>query len=114
MVTLNYVKILINGMFSISIQYSVYYSSRVLSVLPMTLKIEYYILLKLKRNQIREYASILEHPGLTRVRSIWFLLVEIKRVLVYNITIFKLTDFLFYTFSFRAYMPTRKYLRKKG
>ena len=31
-------------------------------------------------------------PELTRVRSIWFLLFEIKRVLVNNSTIFKLTD----------------------
>ena len=32
------------------------------------------------------------YPGLTRVRSIRFLLFEIKRVLVYNSKILKLTD----------------------
>ena len=49
------------------------------------------------------------YPGLTRVNSIWFLLFEIKRVLVYNSTIQKLTDFFIpYTFSFQIYMPSKK------
>ena len=50
------------------------------------------------------------HAGLTRVRSIWFLLFKI---LVYNSTIFKLTDLFISYFSFKIYMPTKKYLRKK-
>ena len=53
------------------------------------------------------------HSGLIRVRSIWCLLFEIKRVLVYNSTIFKFTDLFICTFSFKMYMPTKKYLRKK-
>ena len=51
------------------------------------------------------------HPELARVRSIWFLLFEIKRVLVYNSVIFKLTDlFILY----RKFCTEKKYLRKKA
>ena len=50
------------------------------------------------------------HPGLT----IRFHLFEIKRVLVYNSTIFKFTDLFILYFLFKMYMPTKKYLRKKG
>ena len=57
--------------------------------------------------------TLTTQPGLTRVSSIWFLLFEIKRVLVYNSTIFTFRICLFYTFSFKMYMPTKKYLRKK-
>ena len=53
------------------------------------------------------------HPELTRVRSIWFLLFEIKRVLVCNSRLFKLTDLFILYFSFKMWMPTKKYLRKK-
>ena len=54
------------------------------------------------------------HPGLTRVSSIRFLLFEIKRVLVYIIQqSFNLRICLFYIFSFKMHMPTKKYLRKK-
>ena len=50
------------------------------------------------------FNSNIIHPKLTRVRSIWFLLLEIKRVLVYNSTIFKLTDlFILYFHSKRIY-----------
>ena len=38
------------------------------------------------------------HPELTRERSIRFVLFEIKRVLVYNSTLFKLTDFFILCF----------------
>ena len=41
------------------------------------------------------------HPELTRVRSIWFLLFEIKCVLVYNSTLFKLTDLFIILFLLR-------------
>ena len=55
------------------------------------------------------------HPGLTRVSSIRFLLFEIKRVLVYIIQqSFLLRICLFYTFSFKMHMPTKKYCRKKA
>ena len=54
------------------------------------------------------------HPELARVRCIWFLLFEIKRVLVYNSVIFKLTD-LFILYSFiRNNCTEKKYLRKKA
>ena len=44
-----------------------------------------------------------------------FLFFEIKRVLVYNSTLFKLTDlFILYYFVQNVYMPTKKYLRKKA
>ena len=48
------------------------------------------------------------------MRSIQFHLFEIKRVLVYKSTIFKLTDLLFYTFSLKIIMTTKKYLRKNA
>ena len=53
------------------------------------------------------------HPGLTRVSSIRFLLFEIKRVLFCNSTSFNLRICLFYAFSFKMYIPTKKYFRKK-
>ena len=52
--------------------------------------------------------------GLTRVKSIRFLLFEIKRVLFINSTIFKLTDFLYHTFPFKMYIPTKKLFKNKG
>ena len=51
------------------------------------------------------------HAGLTRVRSIWFLLFKI---LVYNSTIFKLTDlFILYYFIQNVYAD-KKVFKKKG
>jgi len=49
---------------------------------------------------------------LTRVRRIQFLEFEIKNVLVYNSTIFKLTNLFILYFSFKTYIPTKKCLRK--
>jgi len=54
------------------------------------------------------------HPGLTRVRSIRFLLFEIKRMLVYNSTSFDLTDLFISTFSLKMHMPTKKYPKQKA
>ena len=42
------------------------------------------------------------------------ILFEIKRVFVYNSTIFKLMDLCIFTFSFKMYMPTKNHLRKKA
>ena len=53
------------------------------------------------------------HPGLTRVRSIWFLLFKIKRVLVYNSTIFKLTDLFILYFFIQNVYANKKYIEKK-
>ena len=47
---------------------------------------------------------LVDHPKLTRVRNIRYFLFEIKRVLVYDSTIFKLTDLFIYTFSFKTYI----------
>ena len=53
------------------------------------------------------------HSGLIRVRSIWCLLFEIKRVLVYNSTIFKLTDlFILYFFIQNVYADEKVFLKK--
>ena len=53
------------------------------------------------------------HPKLTRVRSVWFHLFEIKRVLVYIIQqSLNLRICIYYTFSFKTYMPTKEYLKK--
>ena len=49
-----------------------------------------------------------------RERNIWFLLFEIKRVFVYNSTVFRLTGLYVNTFSFKMYMPTKKYFKNKG
>ena len=47
------------------------------------------------------------HPKLTRVRSIRYFLFEMKRALVYDSTIFKLTDLFIYSFSLkRIYRQT--------
>ena len=55
-----------------------------------------------------------KHPELTRERSIRFLIFEIKRVLVYNPTLFKLTDlFIFYFFVQNVY-ANKKLYQKKG
>ena len=54
---------------------------------------------------------VLGHPGLTRVKCIRFLLFEIKRVLIYNLTIFKLTDLFIYILSLKMYMPSNKYFK---
>ena len=54
--------------------------------------------------------KVSRHPELMRERSIWFLLFEIKRVFVYNSTVFRLTDLYVNTLSFKMYMPTKKYL----
>ena len=68
--------------------------------------------LKLEDYEFKKVTFNKLHPELTRERSIRFLLFEIKRVFVYNSTIFKLTDlFIFDTFSFKMYMPTKNYLR---
>ena len=48
------------------------------------------------------------HPGLIRVRSIRFILFEIQRVLVYNLTI------NLQICALKRYMPTKKYWRKKA
>ena len=56
----------------------------------------------------------LAHPRLTKVRIIRFLLFKIIRVLVYNETIFKLTDLFVSYLSVKKYMPAKKYLRKKA
>ena len=40
------------------------------------------------------WSYVSTHHKLTRVRIIWFLLFEIKRVLVYDSTIFKLCYFI--------------------
>ena len=53
------------------------------------------------------------HPGLTTVRSIRFLLFEIKRVLVYSLTIFKLTGFLFLLFHSTCICRQKKCFRKR-
>ena len=58
--------------------------------------------------------KVLSRPGLTRVKGIRFLLFEIIRVLVYILTIFKVTDFFVLYFLFKPYMPAKKYLRKKA
>ena len=52
------------------------------------------------------------HPELTRVRSIWFLLFEIKRVLVYNSTLSKLSD-LYILYFFLQNVYVNKKLFKK-
>ena len=59
------------------------------------------------------------HPELTRVRSIWFLLFEIKRVLVYNLTILKPIDlFILYFFIQNVYADKKvfntMYLKYSG
>ena len=41
---------------------------------------------------IKDITLFTYHPGLTRVKGIRFLLFEINRVLVYILTIFKVTD----------------------
>ena len=54
------------------------------------------------------------HPGLIRVSIIRFLLFEIKRVLVYNSTIFYFTDlFILCIFIQNAYAD-KKLLKEKG
>jgi len=54
------------------------------------------------------------HPSLTRVRGIRFLQFEIMLVLVYILTIFKVTDLFAKYFLFKTYMPAIKNLRKKA
>ena len=54
------------------------------------------------------------HPGLTRVRSIRFLLFEIKRILVYNSTIFYLTDLSIQYFFIQNAYADKKYPRQKA
>ena len=54
------------------------------------------------------------HPRLTRDRGIRFLLFEFLRALVYNQTIFKLTDLLVLDFSFKMHLPAKKCLMKKA
>jgi len=43
-----------------------------------------------------------------------FFLFEIKRVLVYNPKIFKITDLFILYFLFKMYLPKKQYLRKKA
>ena len=58
--------------------------------------------------------TLTTHPGLTRVSSIRFLLFEIKRVLVYNSTILKLTDlFILFFFIQNAYDDKIVFMMKK-
>ena len=60
--------------------------------------------LKLEDYEIKKVTFNKLHPELTRERSIRFLLFEIKRVFVYNSTIFKLTDlFTLYFFIQNVY-----------
>ena len=54
------------------------------------------------------------HPRLTRDRGIRFLLFEFLRALVYNQTIFKLTDLFVLDFSFKMHLPAKKCLMKKA
>ena len=56
------------------------------------------------------------HPesGLTRVNSIRFLLFEIKRVLVYNFTIFLCTDLLILFFFIQMHMSKKWNIRIKA
>ena len=49
----------------------------------------------------------------TRVRGIWFLQFEIIFVLVYILTVFKVTDLFVKYFLFKTYMPTKKYLKRR-
>ena len=62
-----------------------------------------------------ESCNIRLHPRLTRVSSIRFLLFEINRVLFYIFQqSFNLRICLFYTFSFKIQIPTKKWFRKKA
>ena len=70
---------------------------------------DYILYYKVSSMNFRAYWNTL-HPELMRERSIWFLLFEIKRVFVYNSTVFRLTDLYVNTLSFKMYMPTKKYL----
>ena len=54
------------------------------------------------------------HPGVTRVRSIRFLLFEIKRVLVYNSTSFKLTDLFILYFFIQNVYANKKVFKKNA
>ena len=65
-------------------------------------------------NVDNEYASkVTNHPGLTRVSSIRFLLFEIKRAFVFNSTIFYLTDmFIIYFFLQNAYADKKVFKKK--
>ena len=54
------------------------------------------------------------YPRLTRVRSIRFLLFEIKHILVYNSTIFYLTDLSFQYFFIQNAYADKKYPRQKA
>ena len=58
--------------------------------------------------------SNVRHPELTRVRSIRFLLFEIKRILVYNSIIFKLKDMFILYFFIRNVYTDKKVGKKKG
>jgi len=58
------------------------------------------------------FSQVCIHPWLTRVRGIRFLQFEI--ILVYILTIFKVTDLLVKYFLFKTYMPAKKYLKKKA
>ena len=54
------------------------------------------------------------YPRLTRVRSIRFLLFEIKHILVYNSTIFFLIDLSFQYFFIQNAYDDKKYPRQKA
>jgi len=64
--------------------------------------------------ELRGITGLTVHPGLTRVRSIRSHLFEIKRVLVYNSTIFKLTDLFILYFSIQNVYADKKIFKKKG
>jgi len=61
------------------------------------------------RNEFRKVNWF--HPELTRERSHWFLFFEIKRVFVYNSTVFKLTDLFVLYFFIQNVYANKKYVR---
>ena len=54
------------------------------------------------------------HPELTRERRIRFLLFEIKRVFVYNSTVFRLTDLFILYFFVQSVYANKKVFEIKG
>ena len=52
-----------------------------------------------------------DHPELMIERSIRFLLFEIKRVFVYNSSVFRLTDLFILYFFIQNVYASKKYLR---
>ena len=56
-------------------------------------------------------AGLTAHPQLTRERSIRFHLFEIKRVFVYNSTVFSLTDLFILYFFIQNVYANNKYFK---